>query len=92
MSPAQSEGAPQRLVMRIRHFNRGLEPWRSEAEAPMTLSVQRLGKNEVVFEDTSEGFLPIIHYRREGDVLQVKVLSPFEDGHNLEFNLKQVAD
>jgi hypothetical protein len=53
------------LVLRIRHFSRGLEPWKSEAGAAPTWRLVRAAAREAVFEDPAREFPRRIVYRRE---------------------------
>lgn len=84
-------GAPQRLVFRLRHFHRGLAPWEAEQDGPLTFSVLRLQPNEVVFEDPTRQFPNRVLYRRDGDVLTIRIISATPAQEDLEYKLKRVG-
>lgn len=42
--------------MFVRHFNKGLEPWASEADKTPTWTLTEVEKGRAVFEDPSRGF------------------------------------
>jgi hypothetical protein len=89
--PGQERGAgPQRLVFRLRHFNRGLEPWKSEAAGPLSFTIQSLGENQAVFANPEPGFPRQVIYRRQGDVLTIRLVSGTEQRQDLEFALNRV--
>jgi hypothetical protein len=90
--PGQERGTPQRLVFRLRHFERGLKPWDSEAEGPLTFQVTRLAENEVVFENPASEFPREIVYRRAGDVMTVRLVSATEKHKDIEFMLHRAKD
>ncbi len=90
--PGQERGAPQRLVFRLRHFARGLKPWDSEAAGPLAFTVARLGEKEVVFENPASEFPREVVYRREGEVLTIRLVSATEKRKDLEFTLVRAAD
>jgi hypothetical protein len=85
------------LVLRIRHFGPGLEPWKSEAEATPTWALSKSAPNEVVFEDATRDFPRRISYRREAgsagkpDALVAR-LEGSKDGkpREMEFRLTRV--
>ena len=83
-------GAPQRLVLRLRHFQRGLVPWESEKEGPITFYGQGLKLNEVVFEDLTRDFPRQVAYRRDGDKLKIRLVSATPARKDLEFEMKRV--
>jgi len=64
------------LVFRLRHFDRGLEPWASEAQGPLTYPLQNIGENFVAFEDPERDRPRRFVYEREGDVLVVRLEGP----------------
>jgi len=85
-------GAPQRLVLRLRHFHRGLAPWEAEKDGPLTFSVLRLQPNEVVFEDPARDFPNRVLYRRDGDLLTIRLISSSPaTREDLEFKLKRAG-
>lgn len=61
------------LVFRIRHFSKALEPWRMDADGPMTMKLAASKENEVVFEDPARDFPRRVVYRREKDVLVARL-------------------
>ena len=67
------------LVFRLRHFDRGLEPWDSEAEGPLVYPLAEFGENHVVFENPERDQPRRFVYRRDGDTLSVRLEKP-EDG------------
>lgn len=85
-------GAPQRLVFRLRHFQRGLVPWEAEKDGPITFTVSSLKENEAVFEDATRDFPRQVVYRREGDVLTIRLVSATAARKDLEFQLKRVKE
>jgi hypothetical protein len=66
------------LVFRLRHFGRGLEPWKSEAEGALTYPLQDFSENRVVFENPERDDPRRFVYEREGDTLTVRVEGPEE--------------
>ncbi len=66
------------LALRVRHFNRGLEPWEAERDGPMTFPLLRAEDNRAVFEDPTRAFPRRIVYTRSGDRLEVR-LEPAPD-------------
>ena len=60
-------------VLRLRHFSRSLEPWKSEAEGPITMKLAEQGERKVVFEAPEREFPKRLTYEREGDVLVAKL-------------------
>ncbi len=77
------------IVFRLRHFNRGLVPWKSEKE-PLTYTLTRAGKNEVVFENPDRDRPRRFVYRRTGNVLVVRIEGPTGEGQ--EFRLQKRTD
>lgn len=71
----QGEDGP---TLRIRHFNRGLEPWASEAAGPVTLPLLEVEDQRAVFEDPDRQFPSRIVYEVEERTLTVR-LEPRED-------------
>lgn len=65
------------VVLRLRHFGRGLEPWASEASGPLTMPLLEIGENRAVFEDPGRPFPRRMVYASEGDRLTVR-LEPAE--------------
>lgn len=91
--PGQERGgAPQRLVYRIRHFERGLVPWRSEASGPMVMSVRSLAERRLVLEAPDRDFPRTVTYARDGEALQILLESAEPGGRRLQFDLKRVHD
>ena len=91
--PGQERGgAPQRLVFRIRHFERGLVPWSSEADGPMTMEVRSVAKNRLELEAPTRDFPRTATYARAGDTLTILLAAAQPDGRRLEFVLTRVAD
>jgi hypothetical protein len=71
------------LVFRLRHFSRGLVPWKSEAEEPLTYPLLEMGPNRVVFENPERDKPRRFIYERTGDVFSVRLESA--DGKGDEF-------
>lgn len=90
--PGQERGAPQRLVFRLRHFDRGLQPWKAEAAGPLAFTVKSLGANEAVFEDRERDFPREVAYRREGETLRIRLVSATEERPDMEFALQRAAE
>lgn len=78
-------GAPQRLVFRLRHFERGLVPWESEKDGPLTLNAVSIKPNEAVFEDATRDFPRQVIYARNGQQLTIRLISATEDQRNMVF-------
>ncbi len=76
----QEEGA---LVLRLRHFGRGLEPWASEASGPLTLPLVEVGAARALFEDPERDFPRRVVYAVEQDTLTVR-LEPSESSERDE--------
>jgi len=60
-------------VLRLRHFSRSLEPWKSEAAGPMTMKLAEQGERKIVFEAPERDFPKKLSYVREGDVLTARL-------------------
>jgi hypothetical protein len=91
--PGQERGgAPQRLVFRIRHFERGLVPWSSEADGPLTMEVRSVAKHRLELEAPTRDFPRTVSYERTGDTLTILLASAQPDGRRLEFVLTRVAN
>lgn len=73
------------LVFRLRHFNRELEPWKSEAAGPLTYPLLLLTENEVVFEDPERDEPRRFIYSREGDELTVRLEKSDGSGDSFRF-------
>lgn len=63
-----------RLVYRMRHFNRGLKPWESEKDAPLTMNIVQAAGASVTFEDPEREFPRRIEYERAGDVMHIRLI------------------
>lgn len=82
----QGEGAP---VLRLRHFNRGLEPWASEADAPLTLTLIEAADGRAVFANPENDFPQEMVYRVKEDTLTVTLIPAADSSRSeleLEFN------
>lgn len=76
------------LVFRLRHFDRGLAPWKSEAEGPLTYPLLDFSENRVVFENPERDSPRRFVYEREGDTLTIRLEDPDgEDEHPFRFRL-----
>jgi len=64
------------LVFRLRHFKRGLEPWKSETEGPLTYPLHDFSANRVVFENPERDSPRRFVYEREGDTLTIRLEGP----------------
>lgn len=90
--PGQERGgAPQRLVYRMRHFDRGLAPWKSEAAGPLTMQVARIGEDELLLEAPDREFPRTLRYRREGDRMKVELRSASPGGRSFDFELRRAG-
>lgn len=90
--PGQERGAPKRLVLRLRHFDRGLQPWKSEAAGALSFSVKSVGEREIVFEDPAREFPREVVYRRAGETLTIRLVSATDKRPDMEFALQRVAN
>lgn len=82
----QGEGAP---VLRLRHFNRGLEPWASEADAPLTLTLTEVNDHRAVFASPENDFPREMIYEVTEDALTVSLIPAAESARStltLEFS------
>jgi len=70
------------LVFRLRHFGRGLEPWKAEAEGPLAYPLASLAENEAVFENPGRSDPRRFVYSREGDELSVRLETPDGEATN----------
>ena len=61
------------LVLRLRHFGWGLEPWASEASGPLSLPLKEAAEGRAVFEDPERDFPQRAVYSVEGDRLIVRL-------------------
>ncbi len=68
------------LVFRLRHFNRGLEPWASEASGPLTYPLASLEENKVVFENPERDSPRRFVYERNDEQLTIKMQGESEAG------------
>lgn len=89
--PGQERGAPQRLLFRLRHFDRGLAPWKSEADGPLRMEVRSLAENQVVLEASERDFPRTVTYAREGDQLTIRLRAADPDGRRLDFTLRRAG-
>ncbi|MFG0242886.1 MAG: DUF6265 family protein [Phycisphaerales bacterium JB054] len=80
----QGEGAP---VLRLRHFNRGLEPWASEADAPLTLTLTEADNRRAVFANPENDFPREMIYEVKDDTLTVSLI-PAADSARGELTLE----
>lgn len=67
------EDAADGTWLRIRHFSRSLEPWKSEAAGPVSLKLTESAERRAVFEDEKRDFPRRITYSREADTLSAKL-------------------
>jgi hypothetical protein len=63
------EETAEGLVFRIRHYSKTLEPWKMDADGPLTMRLVESGAKKVVFEDPKKEFPRRISYERKGDEL-----------------------
>lgn len=84
--------SPEGPVLRIRHFDKAFEPWKSEAEGVPVLAVSALDASGVTFTNPSEkGGLAGIEYRSaEGGKLRVVVSFKDPKREALKFELARV--
>lgn len=77
------ESKDDTVTMRIRHFNRNLVPWESEADAPTThelidggpASIRGDTRHRAIFEDADNDFPHRIVYERNGDTMTASLLA-----------------
>ena len=74
------------ITFRLRHFSRGIEPWTSEADGPLTYPLKSMSENEVVFENPERNSPRRFIYRRTGDELEVRLETA--DGESDSFRLQ----
>ena len=67
------------LVLRLRHFSRGLEPWASEAEGALEYPLKSLANGEAVFENPQRDAPRRFIYRREADRLTIRIEAAGDD-------------
>jgi hypothetical protein len=84
-------GAPQRLVFRLRHFQRGLVPWESEKDGPLTFQAVSIQPNEAIFEDAARDFPRRVVYARQGEQLTIRLISASKPEQNLIFAFRRSA-
>lgn len=82
-------GAPQRLVFHLRHFQRGLVPWESEKDGPLTFNALSVQPNEAVFEDATRDFPRRVVYTRTGDQLTIRLISATAAQKDMAFTFKR---
>ncbi|MFG0260162.1 MAG: DUF6265 family protein [Phycisphaerales bacterium JB041] len=75
----QDEGAP---VLRLRHFNRGLAPWASEADAPLTLTLTEAANSRAVFANPDNDFPKEMVYEVKEDALTVRLIPAAESSRS----------
>ena len=61
------------LVFRLRHFDRGLEPWSSEAEGALAYPLHDLTESRAVFENPERDDPRRFVYERVDDTLTVRL-------------------
>ncbi|MEQ8768165.1 MAG: DUF6265 family protein [Planctomycetota bacterium] len=66
------------VKMLLRHFNAGLQGWKSEVNGPMVFPLKSIEGQEAVFERQDGETKQRIVYRLEGDVLRAQVVK--DDG------------
>jgi hypothetical protein len=76
------------LIFRLRHFDAQLTPW--EKEGPLTYPLLRAAANEVAFENPENDRPRRFVYRREGDVLIVRLEGAGDPDTATTFRLKRV--
>ncbi len=82
-------GAPQRLVFRLRHFERGLVPWESEQDGPLTFSAVSVQENQAIFEDPAREFPRQVVYTRKGDALTIRLIHATQEEQGMWFHFKR---
>ncbi len=75
------------LVFRMRHFDRNLVPWKSEAKEALTYPLHDFSENRVVFENPERDSPRRFVYEREGDELIVRVEDAEGKGDGFRFQL-----
>ena len=75
------------LVLRLRHFGKGMEPWASEADGPLTYPLHDVGDDIVVFEKPESG--DRYTYELNQDRLTINIETTGEDP--LVFRLTRVG-
>lgn len=78
MCVEQDRGGP--LVLRLRHFSRGLVPWKDDAVGGLPYTLVELGETRAVFENGGSDDMRRFVYARDGDTLAISLVRPAEDG------------
>lgn len=84
------EEEDDQLVFRLRHFERNLKPWKSEAEGPLTYALQNYGEKQVSFENPERDTPRRFVYSRKGDELTIRLEDPEgKDENPFRFKLER---
>ena len=73
------EQTKEGIVLRLRHFSKGLVPWKAERDGPVSWPLKSVTQNSAVFEHPTRAWPKRMAYHRKGDVLIGK-LSGVENG------------
>jgi hypothetical protein len=81
------------LVLRMRHFDGGLEPWASEAGATPSWPLVSIDGQRAVFEDAERPFPQRQVYERDGDRLTIR-LEGEQQGrpHAMAFSFQRLVE
>ncbi|MHC5010247.1 MAG: DUF6265 family protein [Planctomycetota bacterium] len=88
------EAGEDGIVLRMRHFNAGLEPWASEADGPATFPLASMQPGKAVFEDPDRPFPQRQVYELiDEDHLQIR-LEGTQQGqpHEVTFDFTRIRD
>lgn len=84
MSIEQEDAGP---VFRLRHFNRGLSPWESEAGGIESFALVSSEGTTAVFEDPASEDVRRVTYARDGEVLAITL--DRVEGEPMAFSFKR---
>jgi hypothetical protein len=76
-------------VLRLRHYYRGLTPWASESERPLSLTLDTAEHSRAVFSNPDNDFPQQMVYEVKGDALVVTLIPAAESARSklmLEFS------
>lgn len=68
------------VAFTLRHFSRGLEPWKEESGGGIPFRLVERDGQRAVFENAESKDLRQFVYSREGDVLTIALVRPGADG------------
>lgn len=77
-------------VFRLRHFDRGLVPWKSEADGALSFPLLSVQENRAVFENPERDDPRRVIYARDGDTLTVRLEKEDPEDHPMAFGFRRV--